>query len=423
MRRGLLMVWVLALCLRLAAAGAVQFGVLGHREVKGRFVFGDSDVYWALGSRLAAGETYDYGSHRAIRTPGYPFFLATIIALCGEGVFAVRIAQALVGSLVCVPVYYLGCRWFGGRAGLLGALLSAVDPYLILCCGLVVTETLFSALLILVVLTLAALGREVRWGRSSLAGGLSGLAILVRPSFLFLIPAGWLICAWRFRRRKTWMANLSIALAVSVLVLVPWWVWTYYRTGAVVLTTTKVGASLYDGLGPQATGASDMRFLSEGRPDWGEMAWDTYWNFTERENDAYWGRQARHWAFSHPGHVVRLAGVKFLKFWSPWPTARTLRNPLAKVVGVLWVLPMYVLVGYGLWRFRRHRSAMLLLVGPAAYFTLLHMIFVSSIRYRIVTVPGLLVLAAAVLASRFPERTDRPAASSLQPGRQATDND
>ena len=411
-QRWLWLVCALGLGLRLSAVGAVQVGMLGHRAGQGRFVFADSEAYWALGTRLASGESYQFGHNWTFRTPGYPSFVALVVLVFGKSVIMVRIAQAFAGALACVPAYYLGRRWFGPRAGLLGAVLTALDPYLLLSCGLVISETVFSLLLVLTLSALAALGQRIRWGRSAIAGVLAGLAVLVRPSFLFFVPVGWLLCACRFRRQKVWLANLTIALVVSLLILVPWWIWACYRTGGVVLTTTMAGASLHDGLGPQATGTSDMRFMSQGDPGW-----------TERERDAYWRQQALQWAIGHPGDVLRLAGVKFLKFWSPWPNAPGLKTPLVQVASAVWVVPLYVLVGYGVWRFLRRPVVVGLLAGPATYFCALHMVFVSSIRYRIVALPGLLVLGAGVVAGCVWGVSDEPQPSSLQPGGVTTDND
>jgi hypothetical protein len=55
------------------------------------------------------------------------------------------------------------------------------------------------------------------------------------------------------------------------------------------------------------------------------------------------------------------------------------------------VIPIYVLVLAGIWNRRRDPRALVLLAGPIIYFCAVHLVFVSSIRYRI---PGEMAAAA-----------------------------
>ena len=83
---------------------------------------------------------------------------------------------------------------------------------------------------------------------------------------------------------------------------------------------------------------------------------------------------------------VRLAIVKLGRFWSPWPNAAILRSLWANLASAAVTIPTFALLMLGVWDRRKDFRALVLLLGPLVYFCVLHMVFVSSIRYRI---PGM----------------------------------
>lgn len=84
--------------------------------------------------------------------------------------------------------------------------------------------------------------------------------------------------------------------------------------------------------------------------------------------------------------MIELAAIKFGRYWSPWPNAASVRSPLATVVGALVTVPVFVLVALGAWRVRHDARSLALLAGPVLYFMAIHLVFVSSVRYRL---PGM----------------------------------
>ena len=94
---------------------------------------------------------------------------------------------------------------------------------------------------------------------ASAAGLAAGAATLVRPSWILFTPiAAVVIVLLNHARLKH--AGMGLAmLAAMTLVLAPWWARNARLTGHFTPTTLQVGASLYDGLSPYATGASDMK--------------------------------------------------------------------------------------------------------------------------------------------------------------------
>jgi len=255
---------------------------------------------------------------------------------------------------------------------MMAAGLAAVDPYVVGMSALVLSEAVFVPLMLAGLWGLASFwtteGRSGP-GRPVVVAILTGLAmggaILVRPSWALFVPtilASWVIGIDRGNRGKALRAAVIVAMATAA-ILAPWWARNARVFGRFVPTALWVGASLYDGISPGATGASAMEFVDEP----GVRA------LGESEQDAVFRDRS-------------LALAKLGRFWSPWPNADTLRSPRVAVASAVVTLPVFALVAVGLWDRRRDARALVLLAGPLAYFCLLHLVFVSSIRYRI---PGM----------------------------------
>lgn len=379
---------VAALALRVVAAFAIQ----GYADRLGKpCLFGDTAIYWELARAIREGRPFVVDQsgvpHYALRTPGYPAFLAACRALFGGRFLAVRLVQAALGTLGVYGLYRLVDRAVPGRdAALVAAALGAVEPYGIGLGELVLSEGVFVPLMLAGLWGVAALWRRddeapPEHGAAVAVGTgiVHGAAILTRPSWALMVPlllAAWVAGSGRGRRREAFRHALIVA-ATAAAVMAPWWARNYRIFGRFVPTALWVGASLYDGLSPSATGASDMEFLN--RPGVVELG--------EAAQDAELRRRAVAFALSHPGRALGLAAIKAGRFWSPWPNAETLRSPAAAWASAAVTLPLFGLAAAGAWACRRDGRALALLLGPLLYFLALHMIFVSSIRYRI---PGFL---------------------------------
>jgi hypothetical protein len=157
-----------------------------------------------------------------------------------------------------------------------------------------------------------------------------------------------------------------------------------------------MGASLYDGLNPNATGASDMQFVAEfvaaQQQEDAARAMPPPGTFEERL-DARLRDAAVRWVAKHPWPAMRLGVVKFFRMWSPLPNAEEFQSWTFRLVVFLSYAPLMLAALWGAWREVPRSWAYALCVVPAAYLTLLHVVFVSSIRYREPAMLPLIVLA------------------------------
>jgi Dolichyl-phosphate-mannose-protein mannosyltransferase len=402
----LALVLQVALGLRMVAADLVDLYV--HRGGSARLcLFLDTKIYWGLARTIRTGEPYEYVEwsdipHFALRTPGYPLFLAVCQALFGRRTLAVRLVQAVLGTLSVYLIYRLTRQlapphrlappgetspsriW---SAPLVAAALAAISPYYIYMSILLLSEAVFVPLMLTALWGLAALWAHPRrsvgvTGSKGVmvalgSGSAAGLAILVRPSWALFVPiilVFWVIAKSRDRSALIVAARGAMIFALGLaLVMSPWWVRNARIYGRFVPTALWMGASLYDGLNPRATGASDMSFLGDRE----------IWPLGEQDQDAELRRRAIAFVLEQPTRVFNLALVKLGRYWSPWPNAEGFRSPVLKLAGAIVELPLFGLMVLGAWDRRRDPRAWALLAGPVLYFCLLHLVFASSMRYRL----------------------------------------
>ena len=401
------MVLLVALALRLAAGWVWQSRLDGH------FGFGDSDSYWALARAIAAGEPYGVGEGRAFRTPGYPLLLAPIFLLAGDepSVMWARAESALLGTLSVVAVWWLGRALFDVRAGLVAASIAAVYPGAIAIGALVLSEAAFCPLMLLNLILWTA-AWHARSGRHAAvlagsAGLVAGAATLVRPSWLLFVPFAIVVGLAAERQRARHLGVGAMVLAGLVAAMLPWWVRNARLTGRFVPTTLQVGASLYDGLNARATGASNMawsdeataRFLRCERASSGVT--DGASASLEYRLDRQLRAESLAWARAHPGRVARLAAIKFARVWNFWPNEAAFSAWPIRLAVFLTYVPVMVLAIMGAWATIHRGWPYVLCWLPAVYFTALHMVFVSSIRYRQPPMLALIVLAAGWVVARW----------------------
>jgi hypothetical protein len=409
---------VFAFALSLRCAGGIWWQA---RQVdENTLAFGDSFSYWVLGHQIYLGEPYQFGGENAkiSRTPGYPMLIAAWHRLfAGEpSIFSIRMLNAILGACTVVAIGILATLLFDRLTGVCAAILASIYPGGIVMSILILSEGPFCLVMILQLLAFyyvlrdsrSAKNNSLRWQAAILTGVAAAVAVLIRPSWLLFTPlllAAVLACS--AQRKKFCYQGILIMLAFGV-TMSPWWVRNYRVIGHFVPTTLQVGASLYDGLHENATGGSDMSFvLSFHRAQNIDDAklttppLDPYeFRLNNRMRDA-----ALDWAAANPAQVLALAGNKFVRLWRPLASDKAGASVAMRWGMAAGYLGVVALALYGLVLLMKHRksnqidgspstqapvlAAVLLSISPAIYFTALHMVFVSSIRYR---QPAVLVL-------------------------------
>ncbi len=191
--------------------------------LQGPMLWPDSEHYFHSASAIAL--NFDFTAHRAFHTPLYALFLAFLLVLgnwgsaCGELVLA---TQQLLGVASAVLVYLIARRSFGQRIAFVSGLLVALDVTQLFYEATLLTETLYTFILLLIIYVLTAQDAVRGLRLAALSGLLCALLTLTRPvaQFYFIIPALFLVIREAPLSRKV----LSFLLVVGVcwMVLLPW---------------------------------------------------------------------------------------------------------------------------------------------------------------------------------------------------------
>ncbi len=360
--------------------------------------FPDETLHWELASNLIADGTLASDDGRyAARMPGYPLFLALFAWANETGVLIARLAQALLGAATAWIGYALTRQALDRRAALVAGVLLCVDPYAVFFTNLLLTEVLF--IFFAIALTACALplirhSATAPWTAALGVAIFGAAALMTRPS-----AAGWILLVWLV----LWLldaprahANRRLALYVVVLAacLFPWAMRNRSVIGAAAWLSAIGGVTLYDAQGPQADGSSNQAFLHE-LP---QLA-----GLDEVQRDRELRRLAIQQMRSDPGRVLKLAGAKFIRTWSLTPNQEDYRGGLTALVSAAFTAVVLLLAFVGLARaFVRRDSAgtagrrrlHLLLWLPVVYFTLVHCVYIGSLRYRVPLMPFIEIAAA-----------------------------
>ena len=348
--------------------------------------------------------------------PGYPLFLGAqqwLLRQLGQESHTVGVTgvtQAVLGTIAIIAVMIVGWR-LGGRAiGLASGLVMACWPNLIVYSGLLLSETLFVAAFAVAVAGLLTMNDDGRWHwwRASVGAVSLGVASMVRPQVLLVIPAfgvAWLLGQIGWRQV---LARLGVVAAGIAVVVTPWTIRNFAVFDAVIPFSTNGGDNLCVGFHPGAEGGFSIPKYCET----GEFYTDG--PAAERRRDAETRRRAIEWIKANPEKIPVLSLKKM------WITYRTdtdglyaaisfgkdqflgdALGPLKVLAGSVYVVIMMA-AAIGLvatarsgWRRRTTDATGLCIVGATLAGALVPVMFFGDPRFKMAVSPCFAVLAGA----------------------------
>ncbi len=328
---------------------------------------------------------------QTLRPPGYPALIAAVYALFGENLIALRVVEAVLGSASVLILGLVGAATFGRTAGLIAGALMALHPVLAF---LPSTQYSENTLVLVLVLALGAVFSAWRHGglwRWAIAGGLFGVAALVRPTTVFMLPGlglGLLVAQRTAGRIRP--APLVVAMIALVVTIAPWVIRCHSMHGRWFFIASGGGRQFWVGNNARATA---------------ETTSPTQWNAAELESLASYSDDVarERWHYREGMRAVRANPVRaaqlYLKelsnLFALWPETFS-RNVSIGQWG-RWAQGAMSLVIFGgaLIALTRIRGEPLIwpLLGAVVSFALVSAVFFTVLRYRMVIEPCLLWLA------------------------------
>lgn len=234
MTRTLAWIWALGALLRLGFAG-----------LEPRTSPVADETMWLMALvRIPGAHFSPFANYPIFHPPLYPYFLAMVNAVFGS-LAAIKIVQALLGSLLIPAVFRLAARAFGEKAAPVAAAIVAFYPELIWYASHFWCETLFLSFLWWAIERVMAADEGASRRMAALAGILFGLAILTRETLLYLLPIAALWLAVSRPRRRPALA--LILLGAAFIVVAPWTIRNWIQFGAFIPVSTGGGLNLYQG--------------------------------------------------------------------------------------------------------------------------------------------------------------------------------
>jgi 4-amino-4-deoxy-L-arabinose transferase-like glycosyltransferase len=394
---------------------------------------GDANAYHLLAGQLADGKGYirpfdHLLLHRERPTaeypPLFPLLLSFATRLGLDTIEQQRIFLSFVGAGTVTLVGLLGRRVGGRAVGLAAAALAAVYPMLFLGEATLMSESLYVALVTLVLLCAYRAYDDPNVSRFVVLGVAIGAATLTRAEGLLLgaLVVAALVVALRGLPSRERLARLAIALGVTVALLVPWTIRNAVQLHAFVPVSNNA-ATLVDGANCDATyrGAqlglwrasfatrSDQARLGTTVPQ-AEACFEGFDiadpHFDEAKASSKDLRAGASYARHHLGSLPNVAAVRVLRTWGVYspgqqvsfeslegrPRAWQMRGTV-----MYWFLAPLAVVGAVL--LRRRKRLIAPLVATAVTVTIGAALTYGQQRFRIAAEPAILVLAAVPLVA------------------------
>ena len=191
----------------------------------------DAAIYWGLGTQVAQGDVWMTENPIGYRTPGYPWLLGALQAVCGDSSWRVvsvlqYAAVALTTGLTGWWVLQLsGSIWLVNLALAVRCLSLASASY----ASVMMTESWYVPLFLATLMVATSYREAAVWKRWGGMGVLWALALLIRPANAGMVPVlglaavveAWPVAGWP-ARFKAFGQRCGLLAVIGLALIGPW---------------------------------------------------------------------------------------------------------------------------------------------------------------------------------------------------------
>jgi 4-amino-4-deoxy-L-arabinose transferase-like glycosyltransferase len=369
------------------------------------FIIDSNEIFWpdsqknyAIAKSLSNGVPYSTPVNEANlgRAPGYPFFLSGVMSVVGTDVVSLRLFKISLFPFFIFIVYLIG-RHFSNvdsKAAVIAAGLTAIYPYY-----LYVPLTFYPESIL--IFLFAAIALSLIYTKKSqnsifnvlLTSVLIACAVMIRPTAIVWLPVAIFYLSWKhkisfFKHFRT----AAIIVLIPALAVISWMSRNHDVHGAFMFTTKPTELLLN-------TYSENSRWDVKHPPMSERIVKKLRETKDLKEKQRFAVQEAKEFITNNPGRASTIAIMQMLDLWNPVP--RTIiedeyGSKKYKIIPVIMYTFILLLSIPAILMFRKNRfvQALLLLM---LFNTLLNGIFMISVRYRIITDFGLILLSSLTL--------------------------
>ncbi|MDD5773561.1 MAG: glycosyltransferase family 39 protein [bacterium] len=346
------------------------------------------------------------------KTPAYPFFLAIIYKIFGHSYSIARFFQSIVDALIPIFVYLITIEIFDNKTAMIAAVLSAIDPPLIIFTSQIFSESLLTFITLIFTYFMVKESEKPDLRNAFLAGIFLALSLLTRPIFPFMFI---FVFIWKIVMIKDFKKSIifgTVLVTTSLIVILPWTWRNYQIYKKFVPLTTTVGLTLWLSNDPSSRGASRPQWAMPRRVTFkkqfensGENSYleseDLLFSTPEigrdeKESDDIFLRMSLKKIKEQPSILIKLISLKLIAFWDGfyiWAVCDTvnIKKPIFVIISFALAVPFAIAGAYITRKRWKDVSIFYFLILSV---NITGIIFHADYRLRLAVMPYFMILAA-----------------------------